>query len=168
MDLAEVDVNIELFKFDPSPAQWVTAEQRDGMSGPCSHRLYLLPSERASDGPRGYRPILRSYFGGAVEIGSWACRWMIILDTEVEGTMQKWVALCFASLVAVAVFASGVMRAQTILLERALRVVSGADVGFSIEGTDQSGKAVGRWMIRVDGKWVEASGAPVARRLSQP
>jgi hypothetical protein len=82
--------------------------------------------------------------------------------------MQKWIALWFASLIAVAIFASGVMRAQTIFLERELRIVSGADVGFRIDGTDQSGKPVGRWMIRVDGKWVEASTAPVARRLGKP
>ena len=82
--------------------------------------------------------------------------------------MQKWIALWFASLIAVAVFASGVMRAQTLLLEREYRIVSGADVGFRIEGTDLSGKPVGRWMVRVDGQWVEASTAPVTRRLSQP
>jgi hypothetical protein len=82
--------------------------------------------------------------------------------------MQKWIAVLFASLFAVAVFASGVMRAQTSLLEREYRIVSGADIGFRIEGTDQSGKPVGRWMIRVDAQWVEVSGAPVSRRLSQP
>jgi hypothetical protein len=82
--------------------------------------------------------------------------------------MQKWIAFLFASLIAVAVFASGVMRAQTIFLERELRIVSGADVGFRIDGTDQSGKPVGRWMIRVDGKWVEASTAPGLRRAQHP
>jgi hypothetical protein len=82
--------------------------------------------------------------------------------------MQKWIAFLFASLIAVAVFASGVMRAQTIFLERELRIVSGADVGFRIDGTDQSGKPVGRWMIRVGGKWVEASTAPGLRRARHP
>ena len=36
------------------------------------------------------------------------------------------------------------------------RVVSGADVGFRIEGMDRSsGKPVGTLVIRVDGQWVE-------------
>ena len=82
--------------------------------------------------------------------------------------MWKWAWLWFASLVAVAVFAAGGLRAQTMLLEREYRIVSGADIGFRIEGTDASGKPVGRWMIRVDGQWVEASSAPVTRRLSHP
>ena len=82
--------------------------------------------------------------------------------------MHKWIALLFASLIAVAIFASGVMRAQTALLEREYRIVSGTDVGFRIEGTDQSGKPVGRWMIRVDGQWVEASTAPGLRRAQHP
>ena len=35
------------------------------------------------------------------------------------------------------------------------RIVSGPDVGFRIEGT-QKGAPVGRLVIRVDGRWVEA------------
>ncbi len=35
------------------------------------------------------------------------------------------------------------------------RIISGPDVGFRIEGT-QKGAPVGRLVIRVDGKWIEA------------
>jgi hypothetical protein len=35
------------------------------------------------------------------------------------------------------------------------RIISGADVGFRIEGM-QKGAPVGRLVIRVDGKWIEA------------
>ena len=82
--------------------------------------------------------------------------------------MQKWIALWFASLIAVAVLASVAMRAQTRLLERDYRMISGADVGFRVEGTDRSGKPIGRWMIRVDGQWVEPSADPSLRRLTNP
>jgi hypothetical protein len=76
--------------------------------------------------------------------------------------MQKSTALLFASLIAVMVLV-GVMRAQTIQPEREYRIVSGADIGFRIEGTDASGKPSGRWMIRVNGLWVEPSHALVGR-----
>ena len=40
------------------------------------------------------------------------------------------------------------------------RVVSGADLGFRIEGTDRgSGRPFGTLVVRVDGHWVEASSA---------
>ena len=80
--------------------------------------------------------------------------------------MQKWIGLWFASLIAVAVLASVAMRAQTRLLERDYRIISGADVGFRIEGTDITGKPKGRWMVRIDGQWEEPSGDPISRRLN--
>ena len=79
--------------------------------------------------------------------------------------MQKWIALWFASLLAVAVLTSGVMFAQNRLLERDYQMVSGADVGFRIEGTDTSGKPIGRWMIRQNGQWVEPGMEVIPRRL---
>ena len=41
------------------------------------------------------------------------------------------------------------------------RIVSGPDFGFRIEG-DQSGTAIGKLVVRVDGKWIEARVAAVA------
>ncbi len=39
------------------------------------------------------------------------------------------------------------------------RIVSGNDVGFRIEGSDpRTGTPVGTWVIKIDGKWVEAGG----------
>ncbi|MBI3403631.1 MAG: hypothetical protein HY048_19635 [Acidobacteria bacterium] len=38
-------------------------------------------------------------------------------------------------------------------------VISGADIGFRPEGWQ--GKArTGTWLVRIDGQWVEAAGAP--------
>jgi hypothetical protein len=47
-------------------------------------------------------------------------------------------------------------------------VLSGADVGFRVEAIDGDNVPVGRIVIRVDGKWVEArigGFADTARRL---
>ena len=38
------------------------------------------------------------------------------------------------------------------------RVLSGADVGFRVEGTDMSGKPVGTLVVRINGDWVEVGG----------
>ncbi len=35
------------------------------------------------------------------------------------------------------------------------RMLSGGDIGFRLEGTDELGKAVGTLMVRIDGRWVE-------------
>jgi hypothetical protein len=35
------------------------------------------------------------------------------------------------------------------------QVLSGADVGFRIEGTDFSGRPVGTLVVRINGNWVE-------------
>ena len=35
------------------------------------------------------------------------------------------------------------------------RILSGNDLGFRVEGTDRSGKAIGTFMVRVNGSWVE-------------
>lgn len=37
------------------------------------------------------------------------------------------------------------------------RVLSGADIGFRIEGTDpRTGQPTGTWVVRLNGRWVEA------------
>ena len=38
------------------------------------------------------------------------------------------------------------------------RVMSGADLGFRVEGLDWAGKPVGHIVIRVNGEWVEVGG----------
>jgi hypothetical protein len=40
------------------------------------------------------------------------------------------------------------------------RVLSGADVGFRIEGTDpRTGQPTGTWVVRMNGRWVAARAA---------
>jgi hypothetical protein len=73
--------------------------------------------------------------------------------------MWKLMLLWFVSLVVVAGLASGLTFAQTrplILQELAnARILSGADIGFRVEGTNRTGEPVGRLMVRVNGNWVE-------------
>ena len=35
------------------------------------------------------------------------------------------------------------------------QTVSGNDIGFRVESIDLSGKAVGTWMVRYNGDWIE-------------
>ena len=44
-------------------------------------------------------------------------------------------------------------------------IVSGSDIGFRIEGR-KGNAAVGTWMVKVDGEWVEAQSALVAKPLT--
>ena len=66
---------------------------------------------------------------------------------------------------------SSIVKAQVFEVPRPLpepRIVSGPDVGFRIE-SDQGGIPVGRLVIRVDGKWVEARiGTPPGARPVRP
>lgn len=67
--------------------------------------------------------------------------------------------LCVLSLFVVA----SVVKAQVFELPRPLpepRIVSGPDLGFRIEG-DQRGTLIGKLVVRVDGKWIEARVAAV-------
>ena len=41
-------------------------------------------------------------------------------------------------------------------------VLSGLDVGFRVEGMSR-GMPVGKWVVRVDGQWVEPQLSPVGR-----
>ncbi len=76
--------------------------------------------------------------------------------------MNVWLTL----LAAMTVLVSAALLAQQRLQEREYRIVSGPDVGFRVEGTDVSGKPTGRWMIRIDGRWVEPSPMAFQRQLT--
>lgn len=101
--------------------------------------------------------------------------------------MWKWTVLWLTSLVVVSIVASGwTARAQVTPPNFSSRqpqpprtptnpyftplptprVMSGADVGFRIEGTNGSGTPVGTWVIRVNGEWLETAVVPVARRAT--
>jgi hypothetical protein len=66
--------------------------------------------------------------------------------------MRKWVVLWLASMVVVAGLASALTRAQG--LQNDSRVVSGADIGFRVEGVNRAGTPSGTLVIRVKGEWV--------------
>lgn len=99
--------------------------------------------------------------------------------------MWKWTMLWLTSLVVVSLVASGwTARAQVTPPNFSFgqpprpptnpyftplptpRVISGADVGFRIEGTNGSGTPVGTWVVRVNGEWLDTAVAPVARRAT--
>ena len=80
--------------------------------------------------------------------------------------MRKWIVLWLTSVVVVAVLASALMRAQASpeeLRRRAQdqipggRIISGNDIGFRLEGTNQAGEPVGTLVVRIDGIWVVAA-----------
>lgn len=78
------------------------------------------------------------------------------------------VSLALLWVVSLFVVAS-VVKAQVFEAPRLLpepRILSGADVGFRIEA-EQGGVAVGRVMVRIDGKWIEArvGNVPGTRKL---
>jgi hypothetical protein len=88
--------------------------------------------------------------------------------------MQRWIALWLASLAVVAGFTSALMRAQapsqvpapyTQQQPPAARVVSGADIGFRVEGT-RDGRALGTLVVRIDGQWVETAANVVPKRVT--
>jgi len=39
------------------------------------------------------------------------------------------------------------------------QMLSGNDIGFRVESIDIGGKAVGTWMVRYNGNWVEVGGS---------
>jgi hypothetical protein len=90
-----------------------------------------------------------------------------------EDIMQKWIVLWLASLAVVAGFIA-LMRAQapsqvpppfTSQAPPAPRVVSGADIGFRVEG-NKDGRAVGTLVVRINGQWVETAASLTARQLT--
>ncbi len=80
--------------------------------------------------------------------------------------MRKWLALWFASLVGVAALTSAIIYGLSRLQSRDFYVLSGADVGYRVEGTDANGKPIGRWMVRIKGDWIEPSNAGTEKRLA--
>jgi hypothetical protein len=83
--------------------------------------------------------------------------------------MRRMLRWTVTLMIAVALFASGALLAQTTVprfLQRDFKILSGSDVGFRVEGTDSGGRPTGRWMVRIDGQWVEAVDAPTARRAT--
>jgi len=71
------------------------------------------------------------------------------------GLALLWVLSLFA--------VASVAKAQVFEVPRALpepRVVAGPDFGFRVEG-DQRGTPVGKLVVRIDGKWIEARIASV-------
>jgi uncharacterized protein (DUF58 family) len=78
------------------------------------------------------------------------------------GLALLWVLSLFA--------VASVAKAQVFELPRPLpepRVVAGPDFGFRVEG-DLRGTPVGKLVVRIDGKWIEAriAGVGEPRRLS--
>jgi len=74
---------------------------------------------------------------------------------------RKIVTLWILSLVVVAALAAGVAAQSSPLnpsVARAFppKVMSGADLGFRVEGLDVNNKPVGHLVIRVNGEWIEA------------
>ena len=59
----------------------------------------------------------------------------------------------------------GLAAGQAPLRPLAPTVLSGDNVGFRVEG-EQGGVAVGRLVVRIDGKWVEAELRGGVRRLT--
>jgi hypothetical protein len=80
-----------------------------------------------------------------------------------EDVMARLVMFWLASLVAVAVVTTTLTLAQ--VRREVPRVVSGADLGFRVEGTDPSGNASGVFVVRLNGKWVPISSMPTVRPL---
>ena len=47
------------------------------------------------------------------------------------------------------------------------RVLTDGDVGFRVESIDKSGRAVGRFVVKVNGEWVEVVETLRASRVTQ-
>jgi hypothetical protein len=75
-------------------------------------------------------------------------------------TVRAWnVALVALGLAVLGVWASAQAPQQTPV------IISGTDIGFQVE-SQRGGIPVGRLVVRVDGRWVEAQFAAGVRRLS--
>jgi hypothetical protein len=78
--------------------------------------------------------------------------------------MTKSVLLWLLSIVATAVITASMTMAQT--RPPAPRILSGADIGIRIEGTDpRTGNPTGTLVVRLDGEWVEITPAGGVRLL---
>jgi hypothetical protein len=86
--------------------------------------------------------------------------------------MRKWIAIWLMSLTAVAGLTAALVRAQSPPFARskaelaAAPILSGSDIGFRVEST-QNGQVIGTLMVRVRGQqWVEAGFSSSTNRLS--
>ncbi|MGD9904343.1 MAG: hypothetical protein AB7U83_12835 [Vicinamibacterales bacterium] len=72
-------------------------------------------------------------------------------------------------IVAAAVAASVAIAGQRPAPATEPRILSGADVGFRVEGTDpRTGGPTGTWVVRIDGQWVDAVPRSGIRPATQP
>ena len=88
--------------------------------------------------------------------------------------MHKWIVLWLTSLVLVVGLTSALMRAQGQVAPpfggqdppTDVRIVSGSDLGFRVEGINRAGEPTGTLVIRVKGQWVPARFTPDVRPAS--
>jgi hypothetical protein len=80
--------------------------------------------------------------------------------------MFRSLQLSLAVLLLADAFASGLLVAQARLPASDFHMLSGSDVGFRVEGTDSNGRPIGRWMVRVEGRWTETAPAAILRRAT--
>ena len=85
--------------------------------------------------------------------------------------MRRSIAFWLAALVVVAALSSALTRAQGAKPDPNAgpdwdpRIVTGSDLGFRIEGTDRDGNPTGTLVVRIKGKWFDASSAVGVRRV---
>jgi len=77
--------------------------------------------------------------------------------------MARLVLFWVGSLMALALVTTTLTLAQ--VRREVPRVVTGADLGFRVEGTDPSGNATGVFVVRLNGEWVPISSMPTVRPL---
>jgi len=95
------------------------------------------------------------------------------VNSDREDTMRKWIAIWLISLMAVAALTAALVSAQipppfsrSKADLAAAPILSGGDIGFRVEGT-QNGQVIGTLMVRVRGQqWVEAGSSGSLNRLS--
>lgn len=80
--------------------------------------------------------------------------------------MRTWTLALLWALSLIVAGALGIS-AQSFLMTENQQVVSGADVGFRIERT-QNGIPVGRLVVRVDGHWVDTASPVTAIPATTP
>jgi hypothetical protein len=85
--------------------------------------------------------------------------------------MRTWIS---AGVVSAALFGASIWARAQVQVPNGPRVpgqtpsttiISGGDIGFRVDGVEADGP-VGRWVIKVDGKWVEPKVSGGVRRLA--
>jgi len=78
--------------------------------------------------------------------------------------MRRWIVLRLAVVAVALAVGTLVAQGQRQYSTAPPQLVSGSDVGFRVEGTDpRTGRPVGSWMVRIDGRWVEVGSAPLLK-----